>query len=784
MKCVSKVASTIIISLLLHSTARADVGQSAVITLLFPPGARATGLAEAFVAVSDDANATFFNPAGLGQSPLANAWHAFPLEDGIRPTTVTSKKNQSFGARNRIWVGTNKGIYKYSGGSWTTYETYLIEVGDDLEEIAERFLNTEDQEELARAVRLIKRENGIDQKKAQHLRSILTDAAPDLTDDKTQEIIDAILALEEREQNLAGAYGVLATRLDTTLADSLDGKAAEVFEMDDIRFADLVELRVPFSIAVRDSITALRLDLSDRLWVGTQNGLWRYDGASWMYYTTLSGLPSDHITSLAVGPHSEIAVGTDAGVAILDDGIWTAYDDRHLPDLTITSIAFAEPGVLYVGTRQGLARKKEKQWTVFDTTNGLLSPHVSALMYDSQRSLWIGGENGITIYDKTSWKRYKFPDSKIHSFAELDEGKVWIGTNRGAITYREGRQKTGRDGKSAQPPPLWKFYHSKNALEGTAVHDVSVQGKDAWLITDKAVNQYDHADMQFQVFYERLLPAFQIPDLWHIYLAGVIPTNDWGTIGATVNYINFGEIEITDEEGAVEPVTTHSWEGVFGLSYGLPIKEDLSLGLNLKYVHSALAPEYGEGDEGIGRTFAVDAALLKRNLLVEGLSLGLNVQNMGPPIYYVSRDDADPLPFNIKFGLAYKVVSTPLVQLQVITDLNREIVKNSFTGRPDPFWEAFYTDLIKMKEDQTYWEKFNEELREVIAHVGVEFWYANFLALRLGYMHDDIGYRKEISIGLGLSYGNLSFDGSYIHSPKEMSVARHGQWRISLLLKI
>jgi hypothetical protein len=50
-----------------------------------------------------------------------------------------------------------------------------------------------------------------------------------------------------------------------------------------------------------------------------------------------------------------------------------------------------------------------------------------------------------------------------------------------------------------------------------------------------------------------------------------------------------GENQITDALGKKRG-KVRSWEGVFGLSYGLPIKEDLSLGLNIKYIVSALAP--------------------------------------------------------------------------------------------------------------------------------------------------------------------------------------------------
>ena len=41
------------------------VSEAAVLSLMISPGARAAGMGEAFVAMADDATATFWNPAGL-----------------------------------------------------------------------------------------------------------------------------------------------------------------------------------------------------------------------------------------------------------------------------------------------------------------------------------------------------------------------------------------------------------------------------------------------------------------------------------------------------------------------------------------------------------------------------------------------------------------------------------------------------------------------------------------------------------------------------------------------
>src|SRR5271157_5092280 len=99
-----KILPCVLLSVFFTSSAFA-IGQSAVITLVFPPGARATGLGEAFVGLADDANATFFNPAGLGQAPLANAWKAYKIGNDVKFTAIASKKKKNFLIKEKIWLG-------------------------------------------------------------------------------------------------------------------------------------------------------------------------------------------------------------------------------------------------------------------------------------------------------------------------------------------------------------------------------------------------------------------------------------------------------------------------------------------------------------------------------------------------------------------------------------------------------------------------------------------------------------------------------------------------------
>jgi ligand-binding sensor domain-containing protein len=781
--------------------------QSAVITLNFPPGARATGLGEAFTGLADDANATFYNPAGLGQAPLANSWKTY-LADHKKPFyAIATKRKTDFALKEKIWVGTADGILRYNGKAWEAYETHPIQENESLTEIAGKYVASEDAAAVRAAVQKLRILNKIEVNRYEAL-SRLVKVRPDSgAAEDTVDLAAKILDLSSLDRDSSSILELMATRFDSTKAVALTSKALNILAtVKDRSFDKLVDIRIPFSLATSDSITALVVDESEVLWAGTPHGLWKLDGGSWTRYTALDGLPSDFVTCIATGPKGEIAVGTDLGFAVYAEAAWKSDDlsRAKFPDARVTAIAFgAENTTLYVGTLYGLVQKKGDAWTIYDTTQGLASSEVTALMRDADNQLWVGGHNGLAVYDQAAWKRYRFPESVVNCIAEYARGRVWIGTNRGVVVYSPGRSTTDAAGKTVQMPPEWKAFHSKNALKGDQVYAIAVHGKDVWLTTDKAINRLDNAEKQVLLFFEYLLPALKLPDLYHSYLSFVYPTDDWGTLALSVNFISFGNNEATNEEGVVTD-RFFSWEGVFGLSYGLGIKQDFSFGLSVKYVVSALAPT-GDGT-GVGQTFAVDAALLKRNLFIRGLDLGFMLQNMGPPIFYVSRADADPLPFIPRLGLAYRAVETPVHDLTLLLDVYRELAGKQYGKEIKGFWDGIYYDLKRdptNPEEATTSGKIKTEAQEIQLNTGLEYWYVNFLALRSGFLLDWIGERYELTLGLGIKYGNLNVDFSYIHSPEGFMKGlgralekdptdshregshgvRHGQPRFSLIVR-
>jgi hypothetical protein len=292
-------------------------------------------------------------------------------------------------------------------------------------------------------------------------------------------------------------------------------------------------------------------------------------------------------------------------------------------------------------------------------------------------------------------------------------------------------------------------------------------------------------------FYEQLLPAFQIPDLWHFHWSGVYQPRyfDVGGFALDLNYINFGTNDLTDDRGRTIG-RARSYEYVLGAAWGFNL-EDLGIknnafGISLKYAYSALAPGIGTGDDGVGRTIAIDIGYLWQFLPF--MRFGFTFMNMGPNIFYISHDQSDPIPFTINTAIAYKdafhVQNITLFELAAELRTDIEVVKNYRDKSPDPFWKALNTGLINDTSMSMV-----EKYKEISWHPGFEATFFNTVSIRQGFLIDRAGQRYESHWGYGVKlFNHFQIDFSYIYSPEGYlrwmfregsSGARDGQWQLT-----
>jgi hypothetical protein len=242
-------------------------------------------------------------------------------------------------------------------------------------------------------------------------------------------------------------------------------------------------------------------------------------------------------------------------------------------------------------------------------------------------------------------------------------------------------------------------------------------------------------------------------DLYYDYFAIVYPTKEWGTFGTGFTFLSYGQQDRTNEVGDVIG-QFNSYDFAWTASYGTKLTDKVSAGISGRIILSHLA-DVGAGLEkgkGVGFSGAVDGGIIYD--VDPKLTLASTITNIGPEIAYIDADQADPLPRKLALAFSYKLIESPFNKLIVV-------------GEADKL-------LVDLGDD------LKTEIKEIIPHIGAEYWYSNYFALRAGYVYDDIGQQKYITLGGSLQYNRMRADISYIPSSNEETNRLGNTVRLSL----
>ncbi len=270
------------------------------------------------------------------------------------------------------------------------------------------------------------------------------------------------------------------------------------------------------------------------------------------------------------------------------------------------------------------------------------------------------------------------------------------------------------------------------------------------------------------------LAGLNIGDLFYDYVAGrkyIKSIN--GTVGASLTYLNIGEIIVTDETGRELPERSYkAYEMAFALAYATKLSPNWGVGISTRFIYSRLSPGTVGNERGTGTAFTTsfDLSALWRpttgaKWLKDKFSFGVNLSNLGPKISYVDVDQADPIPTQLRFGVAYDIVKSEFNNLTLTADFSKLLVNRYIDEagpQSDPFYKAIFTSFKGGPEGIG---------RTIQTSVGAEYWYGapRLIALRAGYFYEDPsnGNRKFLTLGAGIRYNVYGFDFSYISAIEE-----------------
>lgn len=249
------------------------------------------------------------------------------------------------------------------------------------------------------------------------------------------------------------------------------------------------------------SVSTIIQDSNGYMWIGTGDGLNRYNGYKFKIYkyseNNEDSISGNIIKDIKEDDEGNIWVGTTTGLNKID--VETNKITRYLPNkngctisnYSIKKIMISKSGEILVGTDDGLNKydkKNDNFERIYNTSNedySLTNQEIYSLTEDINGNYWIGTKDGLNKIDKKTGKVEKYLEDKndensisfnfIYSLYADDLGYLWIGTYYGGLNKLN--LETGK---------IEKFINGdKSGLPGALIRDVIRDDKGiVWVATD------------------------------------------------------------------------------------------------------------------------------------------------------------------------------------------------------------------------------------------------------------------------------------------------------------
>ncbi len=191
------------------------------------------------------------------------------------------------------------------------------------------------------------------------------------------------------------------------------------------------------------NITSIQQDRIGYLWMGTQNGLYRYDGSQFQRYGADEGIPDRIIDNVYIGPDGTLWVGTSAGVYFeRKDGKFSSvklpYPLNEFTHPTGTTFTSNRPDeVVTASSSHGVVLKRRGPDNWIAQPLDLKGGFIWSVLYGPDGSLWYGCERDLCRLNggQTTHMRdaVELPEEQWLTMMVARNGHIWLRSNQHVV---------------------------------------------------------------------------------------------------------------------------------------------------------------------------------------------------------------------------------------------------------------------------------------------------------------------------------------------------------------
>jgi len=258
---------------------------------------------------------------------------------------------------------------------------------------------------------------------------------------------------------------------------------------------------IDFSEHIPQEITTkIFQDTKGFIWIGTKNGLLRFDGLQFKLFkhqqNNVHSLSGNYITAILESPDGELWIGTkNHGISVYSQtkahfkSIKYTRESNSISSNNINTLFLNTDKGIWVGTAKGLDYidfKMIKTKNIIGSNSSFKNKNITSLLLDSTNILWAGTDSGLYKQDSTNgnFKPFKPFNSEVTPFLgeyitrlyQDNKDIIWVGTKTRGYAWFD---KATQDFKRSE-----QLVSINNALSKIWIKDIlQINNNEIWIAT-------------------------------------------------------------------------------------------------------------------------------------------------------------------------------------------------------------------------------------------------------------------------------------------------------------
>lgn len=249
------------------------------------------------------------------------------------------------------------------------------------------------------------------------------------------------------------------------------------------------------------------------VWIGTENGMFRYDGYSFYRYTRdkkqVGSLSNSHVNVIFEDSDENLWIGTNHGLNYFNKNsnkfIAIDLNDQIKGGRNYIS-SFVEDAQknVWVGTFGGVKKLNKKNRlleNISTDSNFILNQsRVLSLFYDTEYGVLVGTSKGLQCFDPNTSKLKKLPTA-FYNNADFLKAKIWktVKTADGDLWFATETMGAFYYSKATGTLQQFKYeYNNPNSISSNWINDILIiDAKTIWFATKEGLSVYHKAKNSF-----------------------------------------------------------------------------------------------------------------------------------------------------------------------------------------------------------------------------------------------------------------------------------------------